>query len=185
MAESSTIELGKTSSNEYERHRSLDKGKTPIMEAPLIRNGSGGKRSYERLGGRSDASGAGMKRGISIMDFVVRLAAVIAALAATISMGTTDQTLPFFTQFFQFQARYDDLPTFTYSSFNLQLHSFIHSSIIHVFDDVIFALCRFFVIANAITSAYLVLSLPISIVAIVRPLAKAPRLFLITFDAVS
>ncbi|KAJ6924075.1 hypothetical protein NC652_017395 [Populus alba x Populus x berolinensis] len=29
-------------------------------------------------------------------------------------MGTSDETLPFFTQFFQFQASYDDLPTFQY-----------------------------------------------------------------------
>ncbi|KAJ6914608.1 hypothetical protein NC651_016782 [Populus alba x Populus x berolinensis] len=29
-------------------------------------------------------------------------------------MGTSGETLPFFTQFFQFQASYDDLPTFQY-----------------------------------------------------------------------
>ncbi|GFZ08892.1 uncharacterized protein family [Actinidia rufa] len=80
----------------------------------------------------------------------------ITALAATATMGTTDQTLPFFTQFFQFQASYDDLPTF-----------------------------QFFVVAMAIASGYLVLSMPFSVVCIVRPHAVEPRMLLITFDTVS
>ncbi|KAK9279911.1 hypothetical protein L1049_013595 [Liquidambar formosana] len=98
---------------------------------------------------------AGWKRGVAIFDFILRLCAIGAALAATITMGTTDQTLPFFTQFFQFQASYDDLPAFT-----------------------------FFVIANAIASGYLFLSLPFSIVSIVRPNAVGPRLLLLIFDIV-
>lgn len=56
----------------------------------------------------------GWKRGVGIFDFILRIAAIGAALAATATMGTTDQTLPFFTQFLQFQASYDDLPAFTY-----------------------------------------------------------------------
>ncbi|XP_042023877.1 casparian strip membrane protein 3-like [Salvia splendens] len=68
-------------------------------------------------------------------------------------MGTTHQTLPFFTQFFQFQASYDDLPTFT-----------------------------FFVVANAIASGYLLLSMPFSIVAIVRPHASGVKLLLLILD---
>ncbi|KAF8397938.1 hypothetical protein HHK36_016864 [Tetracentron sinense] len=98
---------------------------------------------------------AGWKRGIAIFDFILRLFAIAAALAATTTMGTTDQTLPFFTQFFQFQASYDDLPAFT-----------------------------FFVVANAIASGYLVLSLPFSIVSIVRPHAIGARLLLLVFDTV-
>ncbi|KAF8396384.1 hypothetical protein HHK36_018001 [Tetracentron sinense] len=97
----------------------------------------------------------GWKRGVAIFDFILRLFAIGAALAATTTMGTTDQTLPFFTQFFQFQASYDDLPAFT-----------------------------FFVIANAIASGYLVLSLPFSIVSIVRPHATGARLLLLIFDTV-
>ncbi|XP_030521115.1 casparian strip membrane protein 3-like [Rhodamnia argentea] len=97
----------------------------------------------------------GWKKGVAVFDFLLRLLATGAALAAATTMGTTDQTLPFFTQFFQFQASYDDLPVFT-----------------------------FFVIANAGASAYLVLSLPFSIVCIVRPQAIGPRLLLLVFDTI-
>ncbi|KAI8573450.1 hypothetical protein RHMOL_Rhmol01G0278600 [Rhododendron molle] len=55
----------------------------------------------------------GWNRGVAIFDFILRLCAIVAALAATTTMATTNQTLPFFTQFFQFQANYDDLPAFT------------------------------------------------------------------------
>ncbi|KAG5239092.1 casparian strip membrane protein [Salix suchowensis] len=48
--------------------------------------------------------------GLVIFDFVLRLGSVIAALPATVTMGTRGQTLPF-TQLFQFQAIYDHLPT--------------------------------------------------------------------------
>lgn len=43
---------------------------------------------------------------------------------------------------------------------------------------------RFFVIAVAIVAGYLVLSLPISVVTIIRPLAVAPRLLLLVLDTV-
>ncbi|XP_010554941.1 PREDICTED: casparian strip membrane protein 1-like [Tarenaya hassleriana] len=99
---------------------------------------------------------AGSKRGLAIFDFLLRLAAIASTIAAAVVMGMAQETLPFFTQFFQFQASYDDLPVF-----------------------------QFFLIAMAIVAGYLVLSLPFSIVAIVRPLAIAPRLLLLIFDAVS
>ncbi|XP_052184587.1 casparian strip membrane protein 3-like [Diospyros lotus] len=95
----------------------------------------------------------GWKKGVAIFDFILRLCAIAATLAAATTMGTTDQTLPFFTQFIQFQASYDDLPAFS-----------------------------FFVIANALASGYLVLSLPFSIVGIVRPHAAGIRLLLLIFD---
>lgn len=63
----------------------------------------------------------GWKRGVAIFDFLLRLGAIITALAAASTMGTSDETLPFFTQFFQFQASYDDLPTFQYVIFHLSL----------------------------------------------------------------
>lgn len=59
------------------------------------------------------SGGGALKRGLAIFDFILRLAALAAALGATIAMGTSDQTLNFFTQFFQFRARYDDLPAFS------------------------------------------------------------------------
>ncbi|CAH2054035.1 unnamed protein product [Thlaspi arvense] len=95
----------------------------------------------------------GYKRGLSIFDFLLRLAAIVAASVAAATMFTSDETLPFFTQFLQFQAGYDDLPTF-----------------------------QFFVIAMSMIAGYLVLSLPFSVVTIVRPLATAPRLLLLVLD---
>ncbi|KAI3706502.1 hypothetical protein L6452_24290 [Arctium lappa] len=96
------------------------------------------------------------KRGLGIFDFILRICAIAAALAAATAMGTTNQQLPFFTQFFQFKADYNDLPAFT-----------------------------FFVIANATAGAYLVLSLPFSIVCIVRPHIVGARLMLIVFDTIA
>jgi hypothetical protein len=43
---------------------------------------------------------------------------------------------------------------------------------------------RFFVAANAVVCTYLVLSIPLSIVHIVRPRARYSRLVLVFFDAV-
>ncbi|XP_068664234.1 casparian strip membrane protein 2-like [Aristolochia californica] len=97
----------------------------------------------------------GWKRGLAIFDFILRLAAIASTLAAATAMGTSGETLPFFTQFFQFQASYNDLPAFT-----------------------------FFVVGNAIASGYLVLSLPFSIVGIVRPTIVGARFLLLIFDTV-
>lgn len=66
----------------------------------------------------------GYKKGIAIMDFILRLGAIAAALGAAATMGTADQTLPFFTQFFQFEASYDSFPTFQYVI--LQISTFNH-----------------------------------------------------------
>ncbi|KAF3778205.1 Casparian strip membrane protein 3 [Nymphaea thermarum] len=99
--------------------------------------------------------GGGISRGIAVVDFLVRLAALATALAAAIAMGTTQQTLPFFTQFIQFEANYDDLPAFS-----------------------------FFVIATGIVAGYIVISLLFSILSIVRPRAACPRLTLLIFDVI-
>ncbi|OWM69555.1 casparian strip membrane protein 1-like [Punica granatum] len=98
----------------------------------------------------------GWNKGLAIFDLILRISAIVAALAAAASMGTSEETLPFFTQFFQFQAGYDDIPTF-----------------------------QFFVIAMAIVGGYLVLSLPFSIVCMVRPHAAGPRLLLLISDLVA
>ncbi|KAK6129232.1 hypothetical protein DH2020_037062 [Rehmannia glutinosa] len=96
---------------------------------------------------------AGVHRGVAVLDFILRLVALIATLASAIAMGTTDESLPFFTQFIRFRAKYNDLPTFT-----------------------------FFVVANSIVSAYLVLSLALSIFHIIRSGAQSSRVVLIFFD---
>ncbi|KAM7262900.1 hypothetical protein ACFE04_000583 [Oxalis oulophora] len=95
------------------------------------------------------------KRVFGVINFVLRVCAMIPAIAAAAVMGTSGETLPFFTQFFQFQASYDDLPTF-----------------------------QFFVIAMALVSGYLLLTLPFSIVTIIRPHAAAVHLLLLVLDSV-
>ncbi|CAA2987588.1 casparian strip membrane 1 [Olea europaea subsp. europaea] len=132
-SESTKIEIAETSKER--------KGKAPLLGAVPPVAAVHGRGRY--------------KRGISIFDLILRISAVSSALGATVIMGTAEQTLPFFTQFFQFQASYDDLPTFT-----------------------------FFVVAMAIVTGYLVLSIPFSIVCIARPLAVGPRLLLIILDTV-
>lgn len=92
---------------------------------------------------------------VSILDLVLRAVAIVATLASAVAMGTTNETLPFFNQFIQFRARYNDLPTFT-----------------------------FFVIVNSIVCFYLVLSLPMSIFHIVRSRATFTRVILIFLDSV-
>nr|P0DH80.1 RecName: Full=Casparian strip membrane protein 1; Short=PtCASP1 [Pinus taeda] len=95
------------------------------------------------------------RRGLAILDFLLRLLAIGATLSAAIAMGTNNETLKFFTQFFQFNARFYNLSAFIY-----------------------------FVIANATVGLYLLLSLPFSIFDIVRPRAAAFRVLLIFFDTV-
>lgn len=63
--------------------------------------------------GKSSAPKAGVSRGVAILDFILRILAFIGTLGSAISMATTNETLPFFTQFIRFRAEYDDLPTFT------------------------------------------------------------------------
>lgn len=65
----------------------------------------------------SPARPGGWKKGIAIMDFILRLGAIASSLAAAITMATSDQILPFFTQFFQFEASYDSFSTFQYVTF--------------------------------------------------------------------
>lgn len=85
-----------------ESSKAEKKGKAPLLGAPAA--------AAPVYGGR----GAGKyNKGVAIFDLILRISAAAAALGATVAMGTTEQTLPFFTQFFQFQASYDDLPTFT------------------------------------------------------------------------
>ncbi|KAL0424359.1 UNVERIFIED_CONTAM: Casparian strip membrane protein 1 [Sesamum radiatum] len=111
------------------------------------------------VGAKESSSGSGQKRsgvsrGVALLDFILRLVAIVATLASAIAMGTTNESLPFFTRFIRFRAKYNDLPTFT-----------------------------FFVAANSIVSAYLVLSLAFSIFHVIRSGgAQKSRVVLIFFD---
>ena len=42
----------------------------------------------------------GWKKGVAILDFIIRLGAIGSALGAAAIMGNSEQILPFFTQFF-------------------------------------------------------------------------------------
>ena len=53
----------------------------------------------------------GVARGLSIMDFILRIITAVATLGSALAMGTTNETLPFATQFIKFRAEFDDLPS--------------------------------------------------------------------------
>lgn len=61
---------------------------------------------------KGSASGPA-NRGAAVVDFFLRIVAIIATFGSAIAMGTTNETLPFFTQFIRFRAKYNDLPMFT------------------------------------------------------------------------
>lgn len=133
------MKSGEGFSIEVQETSAAAKGKAPLIPAPL-----------------PPPRPEGWGKGIAILDLILRICAVVATLASTAAMGTSEETLPFFTQFFQFQASYDDLPTL-----------------------------QFFVIAMALVGGYLVLSIPFSIVTIIRPRAVGPRFLLLILDTVA
>ncbi|KAJ9548852.1 hypothetical protein OSB04_021395 [Centaurea solstitialis] len=92
-------------------------------------------------------------RGIAILDFFLRIIAIIGTLAGAIAMATTNQTLPFFAQFIRFRAKFNDLPSLA-----------------------------FFVVASSIVSAYLILSLPLSVLHTVKANAINSRVLLLFLD---
>ncbi|KAK1419925.1 hypothetical protein QVD17_29365 [Tagetes erecta] len=94
-------------------------------------------------------------KGISVMDLILRLVGIAGTLGAAIAMGTNEQTLPFFTRFVRFDAQYDDFRSF-----------------------------RLFVIVNAIVCAYFFLTIPLSVVHIMRSAARGTRRLLIILDTV-
>jgi hypothetical protein len=71
-----------------------------------------GESSMAPLVAASVAAG-GVGRAVSIADVFLRFLAIVATIGSAVSMGTTNETLPFFTQFIQFEAKYSDLPSFT------------------------------------------------------------------------
>lgn len=81
------------------------------------------KAGAMELGAAAAVAHSGLNRGVAILDFILRLVAIVATLASAVAMGTTNETLPFFTQFIRFRAQYEDFPTFTW------VHSFRSSNI--------------------------------------------------------
>lgn len=82
--------------------------------------------------GKSSAKRGALNRGVSILDFILRVVAILGTLGSAIAMGTTNQTLPFVTQFVRFRAEYNDLPMFTYVFlFINNMHDFHISTIVH------------------------------------------------------
>ncbi|CAH8271168.1 unnamed protein product [Arabidopsis lyrata] len=94
-----------------------------------------------------------MSRRIAILEFILRIVAFFNTIGSAILMGTTHETLPFFTQFIRFQAEYNDLPALT-----------------------------FFVVANAVVSGYLIMSLTLAFVHIVKRKTQNTRILLIVLD---
>ncbi|KAL1538719.1 casparian strip membrane protein 1-like [Salvia divinorum] len=96
-------------------------------------------------------------RGMSLVDFILRVVAAISTMGSAIAVATTSRSLPSldsFNNFIHFTSRqYQDFPTFT-----------------------------FFVVANAMTTAYLVLSLALSIFHIFKTGAKVTRTVLVILD---
>ncbi|XP_028761957.1 casparian strip membrane protein 1-like [Neltuma alba] len=97
-----------------------------------------------------------MKRGLSVMDLVLRIIAIAATFGSAVAMATSHERLPFITQFVHFRAEFDDLPSFL-----------------------------FFVLGNAIVCGYLVLSIVLSIFHIARTTAVKSRILLLFLDAVA
>lgn len=64
--------------------------------------------------GKSSAKRGGLNRGVAVLDFFLRVVAILGTLGSAIAMGTSHETLPFVTQFIRFRAEYNDLPMFTY-----------------------------------------------------------------------
>ena len=93
------------------------KNESTFIDVPA-ESSSAMKGKSPLIGVAKDHTTGGYNRGLSIFDFLLRLAAIIAASVAAGTMFTSDETLPFFTQFLQFEAGYDDLPTY-----QLRVHS--------------------------------------------------------------
>ncbi|WVZ95597.1 hypothetical protein U9M48_041337 [Paspalum notatum var. saurae] len=156
----------------------MDGGKAPVAAAPPAAAGATASSSSSYATAPTNGNGAtaagsdskagrrglplllrsgadGFRRCLGVIDFLLRVAAFGATLAGAISTGTADERLSVFTQFFQFHARFDDFPAFT-----------------------------FFLVANAVAAGYLVLSLPLSAACVLRPKKGGARLLLLLCDTV-
>ncbi|KAG6500443.1 hypothetical protein ZIOFF_040288 [Zingiber officinale] len=83
------------------------RAKAPVAAAPPP---APAPRSFPFLMRKTAKGVGGCKRVLAFLDFVLRLCGIAATLVAAVTMGTTNETLPFFTQLFQFRANFTDLP---------------------------------------------------------------------------
>ena len=79
-----------------------------MMKDAVIEHGESSKAPLV-----ASVAAGGVGRAVSIADVFLRFLAIVATIGSAVSMGTTNETLPFFTQFIQFEAKYSDLPSFT------------------------------------------------------------------------
>ena len=54
------------------------------------------------------------RKGVAIIDFVLRLGITGAAMGSAVLMGHNEEFLPFFTQFLEFHAKWSVFPMFQY-----------------------------------------------------------------------
>ncbi|KAL1804312.1 hypothetical protein DCAR_0935969 [Daucus carota subsp. sativus] len=99
---------------------------------------------------------AGINRGMTILDVILRLVAIASTVAGAVVMATSDQQLQFFTQVAVFNVEYDDFSTL-----------------------------RYFVVINSLAAAYFALSIPLALMQIARSAAKQSRALLIIMDTVT
>ncbi|CAL0332796.1 unnamed protein product [Lupinus luteus] len=88
---------------ESKRTRNNGKGKAIPMADPASATVSTKATKLQKVG---------RKKGVAIIDFILRLGVVGATLGAAAIMGDNEQVLPFFTQFLEFDARWNDFPIF-------------------------------------------------------------------------
>uniref|UniRef100_A0A0E0K1I8 CASP-like protein n=1 Tax=Oryza punctata TaxID=4537 RepID=A0A0E0K1I8_ORYPU len=116
---------------------------------------------------------SGVSLVLSVADLVLRFVAIGGTAGSAIAMATTSETLPFATPFVRFRAEYSDLPT-------LIGRSRACADDNGRGDE----MCRLFVVASSVVCGYLVLSLPASVVHVVRPGARCSRAILAFLDTV-
>lgn len=88
------------------------RGKAPDVPSALVAPASTSRAPRFAFFKKTKAD-RGWQCGIALFDFLLRLLAIGATLAATIAMATTDETLPFVTEHYQFYANFSDLPSLT------------------------------------------------------------------------
>ncbi|KAJ9173265.1 hypothetical protein P3X46_016421 [Hevea brasiliensis] len=72
--------------------------------------------------GQAEGSISNPRHGVSIIDFILSVVAVVGTLGSAILMAATHEILPFSTEFVRLGAEYDDLPTFTCVFCGRQFH---------------------------------------------------------------